>query len=377
MGCTLSQVNKNSRIVIASILKPVDETRMFEKIGSSLAQAGHDVHIIGFPASGTSTQTKITLHPITSHPFKRLSFTRVFASIRVSLMAIKLRPTFFIISTHELLVAAFWCKLLTGCQVLYDVQENYYRNIRYTTAFPVGIRTVLALWVRLKELLLRPLISTYLLAEKGYEQELPFARPYLVLENKITKAIADKYRKNQQTGYSNLLFTGTLAETTGVFKAIRLVDELYKHDPAFTLTIIGHAPTQAVHQQLVDLSQQNDFIRYYGSEQPVPHEAILTAICKADFGMVWYPQNPSTACSIPTKLYEYMGLNLPVLISHNAQSEALVEQSKYGIVLTQNTDYQQLIYKMKDFILPENRANTYFDKDVVALIQFLKTKLSK
>lgn len=369
----MPQVSKISRIVIASILKPVDETRMFEKIGNSLVQTGHDVHIIGFPsARGATSDPKIHFHPIATHPFKRISITRVFASLTVLFTVVKLKPTHFIITTHELLFPALWCKLITGCKVLYDVQENYYRNIKYTKAFPTGIRTVLALWVRLKERLLHPIIATYILAEKGYIRELPFAQPYLVLENKITKAVADQYQKRQQTGYAHLVFTGTLAETTGVLEAIRLTDELNKRDASFTLTIIGHAPSPGVHKQLLTIAREKNFIHYRGNEQPVPHETILTAIGMADFGIIWYPDNPSTASSIPTKLYEYMGLNLPVLIAHNTQSEALVEQTRSGIILKQSTDYQVLISKMKDFRLPENKTNPYFDEDAGALIELLK-----
>src|SRR5690606_7004601 len=142
----------------ASILKAVDETRMFEKIGGSPALAGHDLHIIGFPsASGTTAHPSLHCRPVAPLPSKRLSLTRLFASLRLLRMVLKLKPDYFIITTHELLFTALWCKFLTGCKVLYDVQESYYRTIRYTTAFPVGVRTVLAAWVRLKERLLHPI----------------------------------------------------------------------------------------------------------------------------------------------------------------------------------------------------------------------------
>ena len=42
--------NEKRRIVIASILKPVDDTRMMEKIGMSLQQTGYDVTVVGYPA---------------------------------------------------------------------------------------------------------------------------------------------------------------------------------------------------------------------------------------------------------------------------------------------------------------------------------------
>ncbi len=53
---------KKSRIVIASVLKPVNDTRMTEKLGGSLLQR-YDVHIIGFPAPHTHLDGLLTVHP--------------------------------------------------------------------------------------------------------------------------------------------------------------------------------------------------------------------------------------------------------------------------------------------------------------------------
>lgn len=369
----MPQVNKISRIVIASVLKPVDETRMFAKIGTALALAGHEVHIVGFPTSQhTKPDAAVRFYPIANKTFSRLSFTRLLAPFKALRFALQVKPGYLIITTHELLIMAWWCKLLTGCSVIYDVQENYYRNIRFTNAFPAGIRFLLACWVRLKERLLHPIIQFYLLAEKGYQQELSFAKPHIVLQNKITRVMAGQFKKENHTGYSRLLFTGTLAETTGVFQAIQLAEELHNLDPKIKLTLIGHCTTHATHRQLLELAKQKSFIAYQGSEQPVHHESILSAVSQADFGIVWYPPNPSTACSIPTKLFEYSGLNLAVLVSHNPETEQLVQQQGTGIILAQPVDYPKLLVKMKTFSLPRERQHSYFDEDVVALVEALK-----
>ncbi len=51
----------------------------------------------------------------------------------------------------------------------------------------------------------------------------------------------------------------------------------------------------------------------------VPHAQVLQAIKNADMGLICYPPNPSTRGSIPTKLYEYLGQSLPILlINHNS-----------------------------------------------------------
>ena len=43
---------KKQRIVLASVLKPVDDTRMFEKIGKSLArEPKYEISIYGYPSN--------------------------------------------------------------------------------------------------------------------------------------------------------------------------------------------------------------------------------------------------------------------------------------------------------------------------------------
>src|SRR5687768_10146092 len=95
---------KNRTIVIASVLKPVNDTRMFEKMGITLSNTkSYKVHIIGF-APPSIPATSIKLHPL--KPFKRLSFDRLLAPWKVLRKVLSLKPSLLIITTHELLVPA-------------------------------------------------------------------------------------------------------------------------------------------------------------------------------------------------------------------------------------------------------------------------------
>lgn len=371
----MSQVSKISRIVIASVLKPVDETRMFEKLATSLSYTGnYEVHLIGFPSGATTPaqSNSIHLHPISKKPFVRLSLKRLTAPWKVFKTVMSLKPAHLMVTTHELLIVAVLCRLFTGCKILYDVQENYFRNILYTPAFPLFIRPFVAGWVRLKEFILSPFIDLYILAEKGYAHELSFASPHIVLQNKITRKVAEHYKKPEQKGYSKLLFSGTLAETTGVYHAVELAKNLHQSDASFTLTIIGSCSSINDWNKLNQEATENAFILFNGQPHPIPHHEILDEIRKADFGIIWYPKNPSTSCSIPTKLFEYMGLNLPILIAHNEESHTLVTTQKAGIVLSQPVDYQQLITELKEFKHTSPPSNDYWESDFSLLLEHLK-----
>jgi hypothetical protein len=290
-----------STVVIASVLKPVDDSRMYEKIGLTLADSGEfAVHVIGC-ASAKINNSRVIQHPF--KPFKRISLGRLFAPWRIMMMTLRLKPDVFIFATHELLYLAMFLKITRKCRIIYDVQENYYWNILYTTAFPLVFRPFVALYVRAKEMLSARYIDHFFLAEKGYEQELSFpGNRFTVIENKVR--IEDSDIKS---------------ETTGVFTAIDVAVKLHVIDDRFRLTIIGFCSQPNVLEKIRLLIRPRSFIKLVVRDRPVPHADIFKHIQLSDFGLVTYQINPSTMNSIPTKLYEYLGFHLPfLLVNHKS-----------------------------------------------------------
>lgn len=303
-------------IVIASVLNPVDDSRMYEKIGVTLAESGkYDVHIIGL--NSPAPTAGITPHGL--KPFGRLSLRRIFAPWKILYIALRLKPAIFIIETHELLLHAALLKLFIRCRVIYDVRENYFWNIFYTPAFPILVKPFVALYVRGKERLFASIVDHFLLAEKGYERELRFPRKrYTVIENKVRAVSRERAGKVFGPGdVINLIFSGTLAETTGMFLAIELAIKLHVIDDRIRLTIIGFSPQRHVLERIQLVIQPRPFIRLIAHKDPVPHSEIFEHIAQSDFGLITYQINPSTMNSIPTKMYEYLGFHLPILlVSH-------------------------------------------------------------
>ena len=302
-------------IVIASVLKPVDDSRLYEKIAVTLACTGkYNVHIIG-PESAVVDNPKIIQHPIKS--FRRVSLGRLLASWKILFKTLNLKPDIFIVATHELLYVAMFMKLATKCRIIYDVQENYYWNILYTPAFPLLLKPFVALYVRGKETLTGKYVDHFLLAEKGYEQEMNFfGNRSTVVENKVRIPAAERKDSGAvKSGKTvNLIFSGTLAESTGVFTAIELAVKLHVIDERFRLTIIGFSAQQRVVEKIRLVIKPRPFIRLISRDTPIPHAEIFQHIKKSDFGLISYQINPSTMNSVPTKLYEYLGFKLPILL---------------------------------------------------------------
>jgi len=303
---------KKRRIVLASILKPVDDTRMTEKLGVTLAQVeGNEVYVIGYPSRTPASPDSITSLPL--KPFTRISFGRMLAPLVVLKKCIQVKPELLIVNTHELLIVGMVNRILFGTKIVYDIQENYARNILHTTAFPLLLRPVLAGWVRLKETLLTPLFQGMLLAEKCYEQELPFVRKnYVVVENKAM--LPKHFLRQPPTDKIKLVFTGTLAESTGVFQAISFTQKLHHLNPKIELEIIGYCAIPTTLTKIRSAVAGCTFLKLTGGDQLVPHPQILEAIRTASFGIVCYPTAPHTRNKVPTKLFEYLACQLPILL---------------------------------------------------------------
>ena len=309
----MAQEREKRRIVIASILKPVDDTRMLDKMGVSLASTGDwDVSIIAYQSTVITSNRGIQLIPL--RKFRRLSFGRWLARWKVLLEAWKCKPTLFIFNTHELLIPALVLKVTRNSMIIYDVRENFYLNIRHSESLPPLFRFPLALLVRFKEKLLAPAIDHYFLAEKGYEHEFKFHRGgWTVVENKAFIDPKVQERK-KEPGKLRLLFSGTLAESTGVFRAIQLAKSLFALNKNTSLTIIGYASTEIVRRRIRDESKSCSFIHVIGLDHLVPHQQIAELIQQSDAGILSYPFSELTRNSVPSKLFEYLHCRLPIIL---------------------------------------------------------------
>jgi glycosyltransferase involved in cell wall biosynthesis len=330
---------KKRRIVLASVLKPVTEPRMFDKIGVSLSK-NFEVYCIGAPnPSNKSDKSLINPKIIELPKVSRISLSRILIPFNVLLHVIKIKPSVVIICTQELICISFFAKILTGCKVLYDVQENYYRNIRYGNSFPGLLRSFIASYVRFKEMTSRLFTSHYFLAEKGYEQEMMFfGKNRTVLENKVIhKPAVTVSKKSINDGCIHLVFTGTLAQTTGVFIAIDLAIKLHELNDRIRLLIIGYSSTTETVDLIQSKIQHHSYIELKGGKSVVPHEDILCAIQSADFGIISYPANPSTINSIPTKLFEYLAFRLPILLIENVKWQNICDPYNAAISFNHDT----------------------------------------
>lgn len=373
----MPQVIKKKKIVLASVLKPVDDPRMFDKLAGSFCDLDAcEVIVMGYP--GNVSQNNSLVEFIPSRPFSRISVDRLLQPWRMLFHIIRLKPTHLIIGTHELLLIGTLSKMLTGLKLLYDTQENYYLNILHLSAFPKYIRYPIAFYVRLKEIVSSPFVDLYILSDGCYQHQLKFVKSkFIIAENKILRNnISGNRRTLVDKSAITLLFSGTLSESTGVFTAIKLAKELHKIDTNIQLSIIGYCAQGEILRNIKETISNADFIQLIGGDQHVRHATIINHIQSADVGIIAYPPNPATHNKFPTKLFEYIGTHLPIILTPNSLLEPFC--SRYDAALKVNPDRlnaQALLSEMKNktFYSHSPGDEILWESEVTEVIKALNT----
>lgn len=324
---------KKTKVVIASILKPIDDTRMFEKFGLSLEQANkYEIHIIGFASKNIPAKNQIQFHA--HRPFERLSLQRYLARFTVLKKYAKVKPDIIIVNTHELLIVTCLYKILFGARIVYDIRENYARNVRRQKIYPVLVRPIISFVIRLKELITQPFFNAQIIAEGCYLNELPFLKPDVVLiENKFKQLDNSDAISKTDPKQIRLLFSGTIAESYGAFDAIALAKALHKVNPDVFLTLIGYCARMDDLLRLKAEIKDCEFIHLEGGDHLVPHTAIVSEIRRSTFGLILNQPNILSDQKKPTRLFEFTANKLPVICINNPTWSSFLTAFNAGLII--------------------------------------------
>jgi len=334
-------------VLLASVLKPVDDTRMREKLAETfLAGPTLHVHVAG-QSTPDDLNAELVSSRVTHHRIfwgTRLSFNRLRAQWRYWRLLRMLRPVLVVVHAPELLpLTLLWQALGQGRQFIYDIQENYALNIGSQGVYRGLPKRLLLAGLRQVEALAARRAAALLLAEASYADELPFVSELppdrvLVLENKHQPP-AGTHQPAQRPAPPvpgqplRLLFTGTISELNGVREALALTEALGPHWPGGAqLTIIGFCQQPELLAEIQGWVAAGRPVRLVGGTQPVPHAQVLAEIDHSHLGLALYQPHPSTARCRPTKLFEYLAHGLPVLVPANPLWASLVRQHEAGLV---------------------------------------------
>lgn len=314
---------KVCKICIITTVHPVFDTRIYYKQAKSLAKAGCDVTIIA-QASKKDLSNAIKIIPL-NRPKNRLQ-RMLITTYQAYQKAKFANAEIYHLHDPELLFVGQLLRM-KGKKVVFDVHENIVESILDKAWIWARFRAIIAFIYERMEYLL--LYKIYLvLAEDSYKNKYKKIKKTTTILNypqlELFENLPVEKHKNKSIAY-----IGSICPDRGSKVIIEALKILKQSKEQVLFEAVG--PVSAAHkQELLDLINKYELedVNYYGY---LPAAEAFPIVAKCHVGIVLLRPTANYLESLPTKLFEYMALGMPVIVSNFPLYEKIIAEEKCGL----------------------------------------------
>jgi len=313
-----------SRICIITTAHNALDERVFYKQALSLAQAGFEVSMIAnWAAAKDSGPVKKLSLPVFNGKVNRI----LRGSVCAFWLALKEKAAVYHFHDPELLPLGLVLKCL-GKRVIYDVHEDYSQKI-HSRGLPPFVGKVGSRCFCLFEALCAASFDHIIVADSHVATLFPAAKTTLIAnyppldfvkQGALTQA-------HDASAPFRLVYVGGISLIRGIGKILDALELL--RDRPIEFHLAGPISDAGLLAQL----KRHPQVFYHGV---LPWEKVNELLVQADVGMVLFQPVPAFQYypgENIIKLWEYLGLGLPVIISDFPKLKMLIETMEVGIAV--------------------------------------------
>jgi glycosyltransferase involved in cell wall biosynthesis len=156
-----------------------------------------------------------------------------------------------------------------------------------------------------------------------------------------------------------ILYTGTLSSERGLKTPILAMKLLITKIDNLMLLIVGDGPQKQELKTIVKTNQLEDCVRFMDW---VDHSELAFIVNKAEVCIIPQPNNEFINTTIPHKLFEYMAIGKPVLVSDALPLKRIINETGAGLVFKSDDEVdfalriEQLLMEEKDWEIKGQEA---------------------
>jgi len=312
------------KICQITTVHPSFDVRIFHKECRTLAKAGYEVYLIAqHDKEEVVDGVHITPLPKIKSRKKRIIFLPMKALIR----ALKLKTDVYHFHDPELLPVGVLLKLLTKKKVIYDVHEDYSKQILSKPYIPKILRKSISYFVKVLEYISSLFFDGIITATDDILRNFSYHKRAISVKNfPIIEDFPNINRVDENKNIFNLIYVGGIAETRGIIQIVKAL-EFVNSNKQVKLVLCGTFDPPDLEVKVRNL-KGFEKVEYHGW---VDHKKIPEFLNKADAGIVCLHPIPNYLTSLPIKLFEYMLASLPVIASNFPLWKEIVEGNNCGI----------------------------------------------
>lgn len=315
-----------AKIVHVTCVHSAFDTRIFFKECLTLSAAGHEVVLVA-PHDKDEVVQGIRIRAISGSDTRLTRMTRT--AWEAYEAAVRERADLYHVHDPELLP---WTLLLRlrGNAVIYDMHENLPKAVLTKPWIPRKVRASLGLVVRCVErFFLHGMPVVY--AETSYARDYKWIRNYVIVLNmpalpQLATMEGKKY------SVPTIGYIGGVTAERGSLVTLEALSILKQRGYTVEFECIG--PVEVTHR-----AELTAFIKEHGLEgvhirgYMLPTEG-WQKIARCHVGVAVLKPAPNYIESYPTKMFEYMALGMPVVVSNFPLYASVVEEVRCGICVS-------------------------------------------
>jgi glycosyltransferase involved in cell wall biosynthesis len=168
-----------------------------------------------------------------------------------------------------------------------------------------------------------------------------------------SEASTTPMRKRKE--WLSVIYLGLLEWPRGLETAIRAIHEVRALLPEIKLVIIGSGRDQGYFQALVQELSLTEHVAFMGW---LDYREAIDHVASADIGLVPHHATDSWNTTIPNKLFDYMSMGKPVIVSNAIPTERIVMEEKCGLVFREQDPKTlgEAIFKLSDQSVRESQG---------------------
>lgn len=296
------------------------DTRIWHKQIKSLASYGHEIRFFVADGLGDETVDNIEIIDLGKVPSRSGLFFRLKHMLR-SLKVMGLNKG-DLIHFHDGFFLPFAILLhFRGCIVIYDVHEDYPRQVLNMRFSPL-VKKALSLSMSFLEFFAGRLFPAIVTATSHIQTRFPYSKSTVVnnfpLVNELHDAKHSFIDKNDEVAY-----VGLISKVRGIEPLIEAISRV----EGVKLNMAGHFNEKSFEDRIKQKSGWSS-VEEYGF---VNRKQVNEILSKSKVGVVTFLPAPNHIEAQPNKLFEYMSAGLPVIASNFPLWREIVEKNNCGI----------------------------------------------
>jgi glycosyltransferase involved in cell wall biosynthesis len=311
------------KILLISSVHPATDPRIVYKIGPTLASQ-YEVYCILPQAQQKVGQGKIKMIPVTAHKNLLTRILRVHPIILWK--SFQLKPDLIHIFVPELIPIAFLLKFL-GVKVIYEVQENLHKKLKLKKKNNGWIfRRLFGFFDRLAQKHFNIIFT-----EKSYlSQYRKVNQSWEIIYNYCSLSFIDQNKSdpNSSNNFPVFLYCGVISMERSLDTLIGALNIFKSIHNQFHVHLFGKITLDK--KELESLTGYHRIANHLTFHGYTDLQIVIKNAHQALAGIALLKPVGDYIESYPTKLFEYMGLNLPVITSNFPLYQDVVESADCG-----------------------------------------------